>query len=235
MPIGFPYTVSRNKTVGGKGTAANIPTQVSLAAWYRYHNGIVNLNGACSRWSDSSNNNRHLVQATAAARPTVLSDGSLLFDGTDDAMAVAFTLAQPFTVYLAFRPVTWTSGDIVFDGSTGTTKVTQTASTPQLTMDGGTALTADASIAVGNRGVIGCVFNGASSVYQAGGGAALVSTTGNAGANTAGGITLGSSRTGTNFANIQVFEMAVFSVAHDANTRLRLLRYIARVAQVGGV
>lgn len=219
------------------GAMHNIPYRVNLAAWYRYRQGLTNVSGKVSSWGDSSNNSRPLLQATAANRPTLLSDGTVLFDGTDDYLQATFTLAQPFTIYATLQQVTWTSGDIVFDGVTGTTKLTQTASTPELTLDGGTALSASSTIPVAPKwGVFAAVFNGTSGVYQAGGGAAAASVTGDAGAGTAGGFTLGASRAPGSYANIAVREVAIFSVAHDAPTRLQMLRYMQRVGQsLGGV
>ncbi|MGB7587490.1 MAG: hypothetical protein WBM00_02150, partial [Solirubrobacterales bacterium] len=86
----------------------NLSVRVSLAAWYRYRIGLTNINGACSEWADQSGNMRPLLQATASNRPTIRSDGSLLFDGVDNYLQAAFTLVQPFTIYLAFQQVSWT-------------------------------------------------------------------------------------------------------------------------------
>ena len=223
---------SGKKTVSSR---PNLPVRVNLAAWYRYRVGVTNISGAASAWADQSGNNRPLLQATASARPSVRSDGALVFDGSNDAMAAAFTLAQPLTIYLAFQQLTWTSGDILLDGSTGTVKVSQATGSPGLTANAGSSLTNNTSIPLTSPGVFAFVANGTSSVYQAAGGAASVTVTGDAGANTAGGITLGSDRSAGNFSNIAVFEMAVYSVAHDAPTRLSILRYLARKAHVGGV
>lgn len=214
---------------------ANLSIRVSQQAWYRYRIGLTNINGACSSWADQSGNMRPLVQATAAARPTILSDGSLSFDGSNDALAAAFTLSQPYTIYLAFQQLTWTSGDVVFDGSTGTVKVSQATGSPGLTANAGSSLTNSTTIALNQPGVIAFVGNSTSSVYQAAGGAASVTTTGDAGTNNAGGLTLGSDRSGANFANIRVYEMIAYSVAHDATQRLQVMRYLGRICQCGGI
>jgi hypothetical protein len=214
----------------------NIPYRVNLAAWYRNKIGIINVNGACSQWQDQSGNMRHLLQATAANRPTIGSGGAIRFNGTDQSMAATFTLAQPLTIYLAFRQVSWTSGDVIFDGVTGTVKVSQATGTPGLTANAGSSLSNSTTIPVSQQlGVLCFVANGANSVYQSAGGAQAVTITGDAGANSAGGITLGCDRSSANFANIAVREMAVYSVAHDANTRLQIMRYMGRIADVGGI
>ncbi len=219
-----------------KGANDNVPIRVSLAAWYRFRRGITNASG-CSVWYDYSGNQNPLLQATASLRPAILSSGELLFNGTSHTMAAAFTLVQPFTVYLLFRQVTWTSGDIILDGNTGTTKVTQSSGTQGLVANAGSALSAGTAIGLGtNYGCLCTVFNGTSSVYQSAGGGPSVTITGDAGAGNPGGITLGSDRSGTNPANIGVREMVVYSAAHDAITRLAMLRYLGRLAStVGGV
>lgn len=213
----------------------NLNPRVNLAAWYRYRIGMTNVSGACSSWADQSGNTRPLLQATASARPTILSDGSLSFDGIAQYMQATFTLVQPCTIYLAFQQLSWTSGDGVLDGATGATKVTQHTGSPKLAMDGGSALADDATIALNVPGAIACVFNSTSSVYQAAGGAASVTTTGDASTNNPGGITLGALQAPGNFGNIRVYEMCVYSVAHDAPTRLQVLRYLGRIANVGGI
>jgi len=212
------------------------PLFVSLAAWYRNKTGITNISGKCSSWADASNNSRPLLQGTAANRPTVNSSGALVFtNAASNTMSATFTLAQPFTVYIAFSAQSWTSGRFIFDGKTAATQLTQTGSTPGLAFNAGSALATSTTLALNQNGVVCCVANGASSVYQVGGGASAVTTTGNAGANAAGGFTLGSSRTPANSSNITVYEVLIYSVAHGAQDRLNTLRYLSRIASVGGV
>lgn len=218
-----------------KGVIDTIPVGVNLAAWYRYRRGMTNQSG-CSAWADYSGNGRNLLQATASLRPAILSDGTLLFDGVSHTMAAAFTLAQPYSLYILFSQPTWTSGDIILDGNTGTAKLTQSSGTQGIVANAGSSLSAGTAIGLNSYGVAGMVINGASSVYQSAGGGPSVTITGDAGANTPGGLTLGSDRSGTNPANIAVREIAIFTGAHDATTRLRLLRYLAHLgASVGGV
>jgi len=214
----------------------NMPVRTNLAAWYRYHVAVTNTAGNCTQWQDQSGNGRHLLQATASLGPMVRSDGSLLFNGTTQYMKATFTLAQPYTVYMALSQVVSTSGSIIFDGATGNARLSQsTANAVQ--MSAGTSLGTDTTMPIGiaTPGVVACVFNGTSSVLQTAGGAASVTTSGNAGATAAGGITVGASQVLGNYANIVVYEIAIFSAAHDAPTRLWMLRYMARIASLGGV
>lgn len=213
----------------------NMPTRTNLAAWYRYHVGIINTAGNCTQWLDQSGNGRHLLQATTALGPMVKSDGSLLFNGTTQYMQATFTLVQPYTVYMALTQVSSTNGSIIFDGVTANARLSQGAANA-VSVNAGSSFATDTTMPVGaGPGVVCCVFNNASSVLQTGGGAASVTTTGTAGANNPGGITVGASRVPGNYSNIIVNEIAVFSAAHDAQTRLWMLRYMARIASLGGV
>lgn len=233
MDMPFSYTATRTR----KGVKNNTPVTPNLAAWYRYRKGITVTDGGVSAWADASPNTRPLLQATAANRPIMLSDGTILFDGTNDYMQATFTLAQAFSIYLLFRQVTWTNGDVIIDGVTADARLAQNTSTPGIAANAGSGLTVDNTIPVGaGFGVAAFIANGASSVYQAGGGAQSVTTSGNAGANSAGGITLGAARTPANYANIGVRELIVYSEAHDATTRLRIMRYLGALASsVGGI
>lgn len=221
------------KTVGAG--RRNIPIRSSLAAWYRFRTGITITGGGVSAWRDFSGNGRDLAQATAASRPTLTGDGSISFDGSNDYLQATFTLAQPATLYLCVQQLTWTSGDILFDGVTADARVAQNTSSPGLAANAGSGLTVDNTIPVGRYGVLAFVANATASRYQAGSGGPAVLTSGDAGTNAFGGLTLGASRTPGNYANILVREVAMYSVAHDAPTRLALLRYMARVGQVGGI
>lgn len=219
-----------------KGVIDTIPVQANLAAWYRYRRGITNQSGA-SAWADYSGLGRNLLQASAALRPAIASDGTLIFDGSNDTMTAAFTLAQPCSIYALFQQITWTSGRIILDGSTGTAKLTQSSGTQGIVANAGSSLAAGTAIGLGTQfGVAAIVWNGTSSVYQNAGGGPSVTITGDAGAGTPGGFTIGSDRSGANNANIGVREIAIYTGAHDATTRLRIMRYLGHLnASVGGI
>lgn len=231
-PLDFPYISSRTK----KGRSQQAPVTPGLQGYYRYRRGVTITDGAVSAWHDYSSNSHDLVQATAANRPTMLSDGTIVFDGTNDYLQSTFTLAQPCSIYLLFKQLTWTTGDVIIDGVTGLVQLAQNTGSPGIAANAGSGLVVDNSIPVGSFGVACFVANGTTSAYQAGSNAPSVTTTGDAGANSAGGITLGAARTPGNYANIAVRELLVYNLAHDATTRLRVLRYLAHVsASVGGI
>lgn len=202
------------------------------AAWFRYNTGITVTGAGVSQWDDQSGNGRHLKQGTDGNRPALQADGSILFDGVDNYLKCdAFTLNQPETVYILFKQVSWTNQDYIFDGNSGSSMVfRQDGSTPQVDIIAGSGITNNSDLAVGAYGVSSCVFNGASSLLQINLG---TPTTGNCGANNAGGFTLGANATGgANFANIQVKEVIIFPAANDATQRARVIRYLMGI---GGV
>jgi len=202
-------------------------TALSPIAWYQYGVGITSATDLVSAWADQSGNGNDLVQATDTNKPTLQSDNSILFDGSDNQMEVAFTLDQPCTFYLLMRQVTWTSTDVMWDGSAAQVQGSQSVTTPRIGATAG-AVIVNTALAVNTYGVVAVVYNGASGVLQVN----STTTTGDIGANNPGGFSLGANRSVTAAANIQVKEVIIFPVAHDAATRTTVITYLATV---GGV
>ncbi len=212
----------------GNGDA--VVSGLNPAAWFRFQQGVTSVAGLVSQWADQSGNGRHLLQATGSAQPALQADGSLLFDGVAQAMATSgFTFSQPLTIYLLAQQVTWTNLDLVFDGLTGAVQLRQNTTTPSVTLNAGSLLGDNSGWALNTYAAITCVFNGVSSALQINTGAPM---TGDAGANNAGGFTLGSSRAASTFSNIKVKEVIPYPAAHDAATRAAVISYLATV---GGI
>ncbi len=146
------------------------------------------------------------------------------FDGVDNFFkASAFTLNQPTSVYFLGKQITWTSGDKIFDGNTANQGIVyQSIGTPQLIAYAGTN-SASISLTLDLYGVISTVFNGASGVLQLNNGTPIES---DFGARNMAGFTLGADGGGSSFSNIQVKEVIIYSVAHDAATRARVINYL---------
>lgn len=200
----------------------------NLAAWYRFGKGIFDSGGAVALWADASGNERHLVQDTAANQPSLQSDGSILFDGVADYLkTAAFPLVQPETVYLLGEQVSWTNGDFLFDGvgEVQGGSVRQAGSSPAIglhlfgTPFGG----GNGNWPLGSSAAICAVFNGASSLLQID---ETAPTTYNGTAANMGGFTLGAASNFSGPANIRVREIAIFSAAHDAETRAQMIAYL---------
>jgi len=149
----------------------------------------------------------------------------------------AFTLVQPCAIFMTFIWTSWANSAVLLDGSTASTTLTAggSAVAPTIAANAGTGLTADGTILVGARAVTGFYMNGATSQYGACGGALPVNTTGNAVANNPGGVTVGSSRTLGNFANIAVREIVVYNGVLTAYQIQMIQRYLGQVGNVGGI
>lgn len=205
------------------------------AAWYRYGQGHTIVSGSLvtvNQWDDWSGFNRHLLQATAANRPARQSNDSLLFDGGNKYVkATAFTLNQPLSIYALMQQVTWVDGDVFTDGDTISSVVIYQSptSSPNIRLYAGTNAATNSGLALNTDAVIIGVFNGASSLLQVN---RTTATTGDAGAQNAGGFTLGSGGDGTLPSNIQVKEVIVYDTAHNAVDRERITVYLGRV---GGI
>lgn len=241
MTIALPsYSKSRARNAGGTlpayssrsgGLTASGILALAPAAWFRYGRGATVTGAGVSQWDDQSGNGRHLKQGTDAARPVLQADGSVLFDGLAQFLKCdAFTLNQPTTIYLLAKQVTWTSTDYFFDGNTsGMMGLQQAGVTPSFRLVAGGSTPGNAGLPVDTYGVICSVFNGASSLTTVNQGAAV---TGNAGANNAGGFTLGANGGPNNYSNTQFKEVVVFATAHDSVRRAQMFAYLAGVGRL---
>lgn len=87
-----------------------------------------------SQWSDTlSGNNRHLLQASAPAQPTIVANAlngypGLLFDGVGDFMSATFSVADPIEIYAVGKWNTATLNTAMFDGQSNTRRVFEIAS-----------------------------------------------------------------------------------------------------------
>ena len=192
----------------------------NTAAWFYAGAGQTVTGSGVSTWADQSGNGRDLTQGCDAARPALLADGSVLFNGTSHYLkSGAFTLNQPETVYLVANPVTWTNADYIYDGLTNVVMALfQNNSSPEIYIRAGAVLNG-VNFTVGAYGILTVQFNGASSDTQYNADAPI---TGNAGASNAGGLTLGANGGNTNWANVQVKEWIIRATVDSAATRLAI-------------
>jgi len=212
-----------------RGMLPTLRVKQNMAAWFRFNKGLhVDSNNLIRQWGDASGNGRHLKQATETNRPSLQSDGSILFDGVDNYLKCdAFTLNQPTTVYILVKQVTFTAADVLHDGNTLTLlRLLQDGSSPNLAIRINSTV-GSVQIPLGEYGIAASVFNGDSSLLQVNNGAPA---TGDVGATSgAGGFTLGSRADATQFANIQVKEVLIYAAAHDTQERALVIDYLAKV------
>lgn len=208
-------------------------TLSNLAAWYRWRQGVSTDGFGVTQWADQSGNARHLNQATDISKAAIDDDNTIVFDGSNDYLkASPFTLNQAFTVYMLLNQTTWSSNDYIWDGDAGGSTLLRQRSggaSPQLSIFAGNDVGNDANLPLTTWGVVSVVMNGASSFLgvNLNAGATL-----NPGAQNAGGLTLGCRGDATLFSNIKARELVVFSAAHDAATRKKVIEYLAHL---GGV
>ena len=197
-----------------RSTADSVISALSPAAWYRNATGITEAGGFVSQWDDYSGNARHLVQGTGTNQPAY-SAGVLTFDGVDNFMRPStFVMASPVTAVIVVKQVSWTANDRILDGyNVDTSIIRQDTASPQIEAWGGSSYTSNSSdLAVGARGIVLRVWNGASSVLRVNNGTEI--TDGSGTISTTGGITLGArGGGGSEFSNIAVEEVVVFNSA----------------------
>jgi hypothetical protein len=208
------------------------PIPTALAAWYRYNTGITSSGGTVSAWANQTGGEA-LVQATPGNRPTLESDGTILFNGVDQFLKTApFTLNQPTTVYFLGRQVTWTLADRIFDGNTlHSGALYQRFDSPNLQIRSSTPADVcnNTGFTIGTYLPVCVVFDGSGSLTQVGGNAPSTGTTGTIGM---GGFTLGADGGNVQWGNIQAKEVLIYSSAHDANQRAAVIAYLNMVNQL---
>jgi len=123
-------------------------------------------NGFVTTWYDQSGNANNAVQATTTLQPKVVSAGALVvggldFDNSNDFLNITVTLAQPFSIFTAYKALSNTSpvtGKITGSGAGG---VITRLSTGAYTMFAGTVLSAGTHSST--EVLASCIFNGATS------------------------------------------------------------------------
>lgn len=157
-------------------------------------------------------------------QPSIPGDGTLLFDGLIQMMQCAgFTLIQPETVYFRGRIVTYSGAgqDSPFDGNSLNLMRLFRVSGTSLSQYAGSQANSG-TLTAGVYSSVACVYNGASSTLRVD---ATTSGPSNAGAASAGGFTLGAAGA-ANFANLQVAEVIIYNVAHDATQQAAVIAYL---------
>ncbi len=218
-----------------KSTASRpffLPSDLAgLKLWCKYNSGITVTGAGVSQWDDVSGNGNHLKQGTDTNRPSKEADGSILFDGVDNFLkADAFTLVQPETVYLLVKQVTWTLARRFFDGNiVNTGLIYQNPTTPTIKMYAGSDSGENSDLTIDTYSAICAVFNGASSILRVDNNADV---SGDVGAGDMGGLTLGANGANGQWSNIQVKEVLIYNVAHDAAERLQMTAYLAQIGSL---
>ena len=222
-----PVTRNILRNPGDNPFGGFLPSDLgNLAAWYRFNQGITVTGSGVSQWGDQSGNGRHLPQVTDAARPSKESDGSILFDGVSEYLSASFPLVRPTSVYVRMKQVTWNGSQTFFDGFPANFRmcVGGTSTTPRIRFfDSAAVIGTSTDLAVDTYGAVFMSEDGTDGTGQINNNTPITGTLSGHDMN---GFWLGSARPGQLFSNIQVKEVIIYSVAHDAATRTKVINYL---------
>lgn len=233
------FGVSLSLGLGSGGFKAFKPTDVAgCSVWYRPDSNVITLNtGKVSAWADQSGTgdvNKNLSQATTTKQPVyTAADASynnkptLTFNSTNLTTLVSGTFAaaisQPCSVYLVgnFGPA---APQIAFSSNSASPiYVMQDVIQAFVEIYAGSTLESTTGL-VQTPLVIGAEYNGASSAVYVN--AITAQATGNTGADTIPGITLGSSFSAADFFNGKIAEVIVYNKILAAADRAKVLKYL---------
>lgn len=181
--------------------------------------------GFVAKVYDQSGNAHDQIQGTASSQPQIVSSGTIFtgangkpecrFDGSNDRLAAtSWSLVTPLTCFGVMRQISWVSGRYMLDGTTVNNMVLiQRTSTPRVSIFTPSTFIDNNDLVVGTTSMATLIFDGASSLVQIN---ANAETTGTLPSGSPGGVVIGSSGSGTLFANMAFQEMTVY--ASDKNS-----------------
>lgn len=175
---------------------------------------------------DKSGNDDHALQTTADSRPMLRQTAGghwyLEFDGVDDFLRVAFTVAQPIERISAFRQITWTTSDRIYGAvASPNTLLIQNNATPEMVMYSGLAAPVNSEATIGVDVVVTERHDGASSRLAVNNAAYV---TGNTGTGVGGGITIGATAGGSFSCNFWLYGIGMGSFGGLSDTDIQLAR-----------
>lgn len=200
----------------------------SHARWKDTAGTLAAVNGdALARVDDLSGNGRHLLQATSSKRPLAAAT-CLTCDGVDDNMAAAFTLPQPFYRVSVVKVPSWVNAtyDYLFDGASASDSASLHRVNANIRAYAGSALILTnwySTWNFANKHLIVEKFDGASSSFSLDG---ALTVTGNPGASSPGGVTVGSQRAGANYSALSLHEMVLAPTSITSGDLALLTAYL---------
>lgn len=225
-PKAFPASLFN----GGKQGAWYDPSDLSSMFQNSDRTTAAAVNSPVGYITDKSGNGNHAIQATAAARPILrLETGKyyLEFDGVDDLLSDAFTIAQPWDRVSAIRRLA--GAGQVFGGVSANAGALYNIDAATLGIYSGTAGPNTIALAVGTNGVVTERHSGASSRIAINNGGY---TTGDAGTTLPGGIALGNSAAVSSPGNARVYGILMRATGLTDAETASLRSYMADKAGV---
>lgn len=208
------------------------PSSLSgLEFWVKSSSGITkDGSNNVSAWNDQSGNARNLSEATNQplwVDATLNGYPIIRFDGTNDKLATAdFTVAPPFHCFVVMRLLSAaaTGVQVHFDNDIGNTTAAkiQTTTAPAIRLQSNSLESPNISIFTNTWYLVEGLFNGTSSTCNVNNG----TPSGDADnlSSAVDGIVLGA-RFDTNFSNVEIAEVALYSAAITGVDLIKLREY----------
>ena len=214
------------KTASGQWLACGnildfIPTDFpGLEVWYDASttNGVTRSGSNVTAWLDQSGNSRDLLQGTTLSQSTYIPSllnglGGIRFDGSNDFLSRSFSLSQPLTYFMVVKYVTVVANSACFFG------YTNVGNRPRLYNLGGSYYAyAGAGITGGtvdtNPHYMQVEFNGTSGVVREDGSTVA---SGDIGTNATDGLTVARNPAGSQYGNIEAYELFIYNNILSAN------------------
>lgn len=234
--IGLNLQLDAGQGAGGF-SPASLP---GLLLWLKSTTGLYQDSGLTTPatadgdpvggWKDLSGLAHHLLQSVSADRPTLklaIQNGRpvVRFDGVADLLTAAFTLAQPAEIYFAANyrnPQAGGTGMTFFDGGTTNMMRLFQSNTNEVTMYAGQAGPVS-PMTFGSWHAVRCLYDGSSSLLTIDNGSDV---TGNPGASTPGGLTLGAQPTPASFMTVDFGEVFICNQAQSAANKAKAFAYL---------
>jgi hypothetical protein len=215
QPMGVAFPMASGG--GGAAAAAFAPSDIAgLQLWCKADALVLNNDDPVTTWTDSSGAGHDLSQSSAGAKPTyktniVNGKPVIRFDGSSDVMAVTYTQLQPVTAFVIAACDTF-AGDnrTLFDGQTINTMIFRIDSATGVTTLYAGAVLQHTAIVEDTWTILTAVVNGASSKIFVSGG---TPASGDAGAQTFTGLTVGRDGTSTAFWAGDIAEIILYDTS----------------------
>lgn len=222
-PLQSAMTGVFSPSVGG-GSAVPAPVLANKVLWLKKGVGITHVANVVSAWADQSGAGNNLVQATESKKPILQGDGTILFDGVDDAMSKAFTLNRPSTVYVRYTHVaTVGSNSPVVAGNVQSGGEIYYASGANIPWAyAGAGINSGVTTTLGAYYSVAAMYNGASSIIRVG----ATEASGDTGGGNMGGVSLAGRPDGLGFQSVRITEVIVYNVAHTLAERNQNIAYL---------
>ena len=215
---------------GGASGRGELPITANLwAHWRADAENVAKSADLVSQWNDLSGNGYHLTEST---NKPLWVDGlinghpAVRFDGSNDELTKSSVTGPgaPMHIFFVFNHVSWTVSDTLFR-IYDKTSIHNRTSSPNIGLDSG-YFSKIAHAAVGTFGLLNAVYRSSISNSQMALNDASYTTVNGRTVHSTGTMSLGSHGNGTNFANIEVAELIVFSDEKTGSDLTDIKNYI---------